>query len=480
MMNYSMVCYILGKVLKMEGVVMLLPALVGAIYREKSGWFFLLAALLCYLLGSLIGMLKCRDKSFYALEGYVTVALSWILLSVFGALPFYISGEIPSYIDALFETISGFTTTGASILSDVECLSKCMIFWRSFTHWIGGMGVLVFVLAVLPLSGDSNMYLMQAESPGPSVEKLVPRLRNTALILYCIYAVMTVIQMILLIAVRMPVFDAVTISFGTAGTGGFGIKNDSMAGYSVTIQNIVTVFMILFGINFNLYFLLLYGKIKSILKSEELRGYLGIIFTSIVIISFYLVKSGNPTGTAIKDAAFQVGSIITTTGYSTTDFNEWDMVPKMILLILMFIGACAGSTGGGMKVSRLLILFKTIKKELFSFVHPRAVKKVKMDGQNVEHETVRIVNVYFAAYIILFFTSVLLVCVDNYDLTTSFSAVAATFNNIGPGLGKAGPMGNFGFFSDFSKIVMSLDMLIGRLEIFPMLLLFSPYAWRRK
>lgn len=479
-MNYSMVCYILGKVLKMEGVVMLLPALVGAFYQEKSGWSFLIVAIGCYLLGTIMNLWKCKDKSFYALEGYGTVALSWILMSVFGALPFFISGEIPSYVDALFETISGFTTTGASILSDVESLSRCMLFWRSFTHWIGGMGVLVFVLAVLPLSGDSNMYLMQAESPGPSVEKLVPRLRNTALILYCIYAVMTVIQMILLIVVDMPVFDAVTITFGTAGTGGFGIKNDSMAGYSNTIQVIVTVFMILFGINFNLYFLLLYGKVKSVLKSEELRGYLGIILGAIVVISLYLVKGGTSLGIAVKDAAFQVGSIITTTGYSTTDFNQWDMVPKMILLMLMFVGACAGSTGGGMKVSRWLIVLKTVKKELFSFVHPRAVKKVKMDGQNVEHETVRIVNVYFVAYIVIFVVSILLVAIDNYDFTTSFSAVAATFNNIGPGLGEAGPMGNFGFFSDFSKIVMMLDMLAGRLEIFPMLLLFSPYAWRRK
>lgn len=479
-MNYSMVCYILGKVLKMEGVVMLLPALVGAIYQEKSGWSFLIIAAVCYLLGTLIGLWKCKDKSFYALEGYATVALSWILMSAFGALPFFISGEIPSYVDALFETISGFTTTGASILSDVESLSKCMLFWRSFTHWIGGMGVLVFVLAVLPLSGDSNMYLMQAESPGPSVEKLVPRLRNTALILYCIYAVMTFVEIVLLLFADMPVFDAITTSFGTAGTGGFGIKNSSIGGYSTAIQVIVTVFMILFGVNFNLYFLLLFGKIKSVFKSEELRGYLGIIFASVAIITFYLMKTYSSPGLAVRDAAFQVGSIITTTGYSTVDFNQWDMVPKMLLVILMFIGASAGSTGGGMKVSRLLILFKTVKKELFTFVHPRGVKKVKMDGQNVEHETIRIVNVYFVSYMLIFFASVLLVCLDNFDFTTSFTAVAATFNNIGPGLELVGPTGNFGFFSDFSKIVMMLDMLAGRLEIFPMLLLFSPYMWKRK
>lgn len=479
-MNYTMIRYIVGKVLKMEGAVLLLPALVGAIYQEKSAWAFVITAAVCYICGFILGIKKNKDRSFYALEGYITVALSWVALSVFGSIPFVISGEIPSVFDALFETISGFTTTGASILSDVESLSKCMLFWRSFTHWIGGMGVLVFVLAVLPLHGDSNMYLMQAESPGPSVEKLVPRLRNTALILYCIYAVMTLVEIILLLAFDMPLFDALTISFGTAGTGGFGIRNDSAGGYSTSIQVIVTVFMILFGVNFNLYFLLLYGKIKSVFRSEELRGYLGIIFASIAIITLYIYKSYSSLGLAIKDAAFQVGSIITTTGYSTTDFNRWDMVPKMILVLLMFIGACAGSTGGGMKVSRLIILLKTVKKELFTFVHPHGVKKVKMDGQNVEHETIRIINIFFVSYIMIFFISTLLVCLDNHDFTTNFTAVAATFNNIGPGLELVGPMGNFGFFSNFSKCVMMFDMLAGRLEIFPMLLLFSPYGWRRK
>ncbi len=479
-MNYSMVSYILGKVLKTEGVLMLLPALTGLIYQEKAGWCFVIMAVGCYLCGMLLGIHKSKDKSFYALEGSVTVALSWVLLSAFGAVPFVMSGAIPSYLDALFETISGFTTTGASILNDVEVLPKCMLMWRSFTHWVGGMGVLVFVLAVLPLNGDSNMYLMKAESPGPSVEKLVPRLRSTAMILYVIYAALTVLQIIIMLIAGAPVFDAITLTFGTAGTGGFGIKNDSLASYSTSIQVIVTVFMILFGINFNAYFWIIFGKIKSAFKMEEVRGYLAIIFVAITVITVYLRLDGVALGTAIKDSAFQVGSLITTTGYSTVDYDTWHMVPKMILLVLMFVGACAGSTGGGMKVSRLIILLRTIRKEIFTFIHPRAIKKVKMDGQNVPHETIRGVNVYFAAYMVIFFVSVLLVSVDNKGFMTNFTAVASAFNNIGPGMEAAGPIESFAAFSGFSKAVMMFDMLAGRLEIFPMLLLFAPSTWRRK
>ena len=479
-MNHEMIRYIIGMVLKVEGVLLLLPVFVGILYREQSAWAFLISALVCLALGFLCSFSKPKENVFYATEGYVSVALSWIVLSVFGAFPFVLSGEIPSIVNALFETISGFTTTGASILSDVEALSHCMLFWRSFTHWIGGMGVLVFILAVLPLSGGSNMYLMKAESPGPSVEKLVPRVKETAMILYGIYIVITLIEIVLLLVSGMPLFDAVATSFGTAGTGGFGIKNDSIGGYSSVIQIIITVFMILFGVNFNIYYLMLRKKWKQVLYSEELRAYLGVILVTIIIIALYIRSAYGSMGEAVKHSAFQVASIITTTGFCTTDFNLWPQVPKTILIMLMFMGACAGSTGGGMKVSRFLIMMKTVKKEIFTFLHPHGVKKVKMDGHLIEHETVRAVNIYLIAYFLILTFSVLLIGVDDLDFTTNFTAVAATFNNIGPGLELVGPTQNFGVFSSFSKLVLMFDMLAGRLEIFPMLVLFTPYAWRKK
>lgn len=479
-MNYSMIRYIIGKVLLMEGILMLLPAMVGIVYREKSTIAFFVVAIVCIIAGLLTRVKKSHNNQFYALEGYVTVALSWIVLSIFGSLPFIISGEIPDVVDALFETVSGFTTTGASVLANVEGLSKCMLFWRSFTHWIGGMGVLVFILAVLPLNGDSNMYLMKAESPGPSIEKLVPRLRNTAIILYGIYTAITIIEIILLLVSGMPAFDALTTSFGTAGTGGFGIKNDSMMSYSATIQVIVTVFMILFGINFNIYYLAICRSWKQILHSEELKAYLGIILVSTLVITGYILSAYGTVLNALRHSAFQVASIITTTGFSTTDFDIWPQVPKTILVILMFVGACAGSTGGGMKVSRLLIMAKTVKKEIFTFAHPHGVKKIRMDGHLIKHEIVRGVNIFMVAYILIMAASILLIGIDNLDFTSNFTAVAATFNNIGPGLELVGPTKNFGIYSAFSKCVLMFDMLAGRLEIFPMLVLFSPYAWRRR
>ena len=380
-MNHSMIKYIVGKVLATEGLLLILPTIVGMIYGEKATYAFAVTAAICITVGMLMGRNKTKNQKFYALEGYVTVAISWIILSIFGSIPFIISGEIPNVYDALFETVSGFTTTGASVLSDVEALSQCTLFWRSFTHWIGGMGVLVFILAVLPLGGGSHMYLMKAESPGPSIEKLVPKLRNTAIILYGIYTAITFVQIVLLLINGMPAFDAFTTSFGTAGTGGFGIKNDSITGYSSSIQVIITVFMILFGVNFSIYYLALCRSFKQILRSEELRAYLAIILVSTVVVTCYLHNTYGSVASALKHAAFQVGSIITTTGFSTTDFNLWPQVPKTILIILMFVGACAASTGGGMKVSRILIMIKTVKKEIFTFIHPHGVKKIRKIGR---------------------------------------------------------------------------------------------------
>lgn len=478
-MNLKMIRYILGVVLKFEGLFLCLPAIVGFIYHEKSTFAYLVTILLCLVCGFALSYKKPDDTVFQATEGFISVSLSWILLSLFGALPFVISGEIPSIVDAMFEAISGFTTTGASILSDVEALSHCNLFWRSFTHWIGGMGVLVFILAVFPMGGGHRMYLMKAESPGPSVEKLVPRVKSTAMILYGIYTLMTIVEIVLLLIGGMPLFDALTTSFGTAGTGGFGIKNDSIGSYAPHLQNIVTVFMILFGVNFNIYYLILCKKFRQVIRSEEVRAYLGIILATIIIIT-YNVRHMFPTiGEALRHSAFQVGSIITTTGFSTTDFDLWPQIPKTLLIMLMFIGACAGSTGGGMKVSRLVIMVKTVKKELFTFAHPHGVKKICMDNHLIGHETVRSVNIFLIAYMLIMAFSTLLIGFDNFDFTTNFTAVTATFNNIGPGLELVGPTRNFGIFSDFSKAVLMFDMLAGRLEIFPMLVLFAPVTWKR-
>lgn len=381
-------------------------------------------------------------------------------------------------IDALFETVSGFTTTGSSILSDVEALSHCSLFWRSFTHWIGGMGVLVFLLAVIPLSGGSDINLMRAESPGPSVGKLVPKIKYTAQILYVIYLGMTVVEIILLLISRMPVFDAITLSFGTAGTGGFGIKGDSIASYTALQQWIITIFMILFGVNFNAYYLILFRKFKKALQMEEVKAYLGIIFVSTAIITGSLVMGNMQFADALRHAAFQVGSIITTTGYATINFDAWSQTCRTILVLLMFVGACAGSTGGGMKVSRFIVMVKTMTKELNSYIHPKSVKKIKMDGKPIEHEVVRSINVYLITFMIIFVVSVFAISFEGHDLVTNFTAIAATINNIGPGLSMVGPDCNFGFFSDFSKLVIIFDMLAGRLELFPLLILFHPAIWK--
>lgn len=477
-MNSSIIRYILGYVLKIEGLFLFLPAIVSCIYAESEGFYFAGVAIVCLLLGFLMTRRKPDSQVFYLKEGCITTSLSWIFLSLFGCLPFYLSGDIPSFTDALFETISGFTTTGASILSDVEALSHCALFWRSFTHWIGGMGVLVFLLAVIPLSGGSHINLMRAESPGPSVGKLVPKIRHTARILYLIYFAMTVLEFLLLLVGKMPVFDALTTSFGTAGTGGFGIKNDSFMSYSPYLQWVVTIFMILFGVNFNAYYLLLFGSLKKALSLEEVRAYFLIILVSTGIIFLNILDICSGVFDALTHAAFQVGSIITTTGFSSVDFNLWPQSSKTILILLMFIGACAGSTGGGIKVSRFMVLIKTIIKELNSYIHPKSIKKIKIEGKPVEHEVVRSINVYFITFMIVFSASVFAISFEGKDLITNFTAVAATINNIGPGLEMVGPTQNFGHFSIFSKYVLMFDMLAGRLELFPLLILFHPAAWK--
>lgn len=473
-MNKSVIRFLLGKVLKTEGFLMLLPCLVAVIYRETEGFYFLFTLVICWLLGFLLSLKRPESFVFYLKEGCITTALSWIFLSFFGALPFFLSGEIPSYLDALFETISGFTTTGASILSDVESLSYCSLFWRSFTHWIGGMGVLVFIMAIIPLSGGSNINLMKAESPGPSVGKFVPKLKSTARILYGIYFVLTVLQIILMLIGGMPLFDSITTAFGTAGTGGFGIKNDSIAGYSPYLQWVITIFMILFGVNFNAYYLIVYRKFRKAFSMEEVRCYFIIIIAAIGIIFCNILSTYSNISDALRDASFQVASIITTTGYSTVDFNTWNSTVKTVLVLLMFIGACAGSTGGGIKVSRFIVVIKTIKRELNSYIHPNSVKKIKVEKKAVDRETIKAINVYFITFIVLFAFSIFLVSFEGKDLITNFTAVAATINNIGPGLELAGPASNFSVFSPLSKVVFMFDMLAGRLELFPLLILFHP------
>ncbi len=478
-MNYRIIIFIIGWVLKIEAVFMILPVITGIIYKESSVIAFVVTGLISFLLGAVLSWKKPKHQHFYIREGFVTVALSWIVMSIIGAFPFVMTGTTSNFIDAFFETVSGFTTTGASILPEVESVDRCVLFWRSFTHWIGGMGVLVFLLALLKMAGGSHMNLMKAESPGPSVSRLVPTVRSTAKILYGIYMAMTVVEIIFLLCGGMPVFDALTTAFGTAGTGGFGVKNDSIAGYSTYIQVVVTIFMILFGVNFNIYFLMLAKKWKQALKSEELHWYLIIIAAAILFIACEIRGLYGNLGQAFQQAAFQVASIITTTGFATADFNVWPEVPRTILVMLMFIGACAGSTGGGIKVSRFIILLKSTGKEMKQYLHPRQVKKIQIDGKIVEHETVRNVNVFMMIYIMIFSFSMVFLAFDGKDLITNFTAVAATFNNIGPGLELVGPSANFSIFSYPAKLVLIFDMLAGRLEIFPLLLLFFKDTWKK-
>lgn len=484
-MNVKSISRTVGLILLITGIFQLFPLLIAVIDHEpKNVLAYIESLCLILLVGSaLLLFSRGGNRMFSAQEGFAATGLSWIFMSAFGALPFFLSGQIPSYVDAFFEMVSGFTTTGASILTDVEALSRCNLFWRSFSHWLGGMGVLVFLLAVVPgarKNGGTGIYLMRAESPGPSVDKLTPHLRQTAMILYGIYILLTALCIVCLLLGGMPVFDSFCIAFGTAGTGGFAIKNSSMGGYSCFLQTVVTVFMFLFGVNFSLYYMLLLRKFKAVFKNEELRLYFGIAAGSIVLIAINISRMYNTVYESVHHAAFQVVSIMTTTGYGTVDFEQWPAFSKAILLSLMFIGASAGSTGGGLKVSRVLLLMKSIRRTIRKALHPRRVQPVYMDGRAVSEEVCDNVNAYLAIYCVILVLSFAIISVDGFSIGTNFSAVASCFNNIGPGFELVGATQNFSIYSDLSKIILSLDMLLGRLEIFPLLLLLSPDTWSRR
>ena len=474
-----MIRYIISKMMGAEGLLMLLPMMVGIIYGEHTSFYFLITAAILTAIYLLFGRKCPENMTIYAKEGLIIVATAWIFWSLAGALPFVLSKSIPSYVDAFFETVSGFTTTGSTILTEIEGLPKGILFWRSLTHWVGGMGVLVFVMVLTSLDEKNSMHLMRAEVPGP--DKLVPKARGTARILYGMYFALTTIEVVFLLAGGMNLFDAVTHAFSTAGTGGFSNRAASVSFYdSAYIDGVITVFMILFGINFNLYFFILLKDWKSILKNEELWAYLGIVGVSIAIITGNILKIYGTVAHAFRYASFQVGSIITTTGFATADYDQWPELSKSILLALMFVGACAGSTGGGIKVSRLLIIVKSIRREVRKMLHPNAVTIIKVNGKKIGQDTLKNVNLYLTCYIIIMIVSILLVSIDNFDFATTFSGVLTTMSNVGPGISKVGPVMNFHPFSTVSKLVFCFDMLIGRLEIFPYLLLLSPELWRRR
>lgn len=481
-MNYKVMGKFISQILFVEAVFMIPALLISMFDNDKLAIIGFLGAIFIILFVSVILFLFCRKakQRFFAKEGLTCVGLSWIVLSLLGCLPFYISGEIPSFIDALFETVSGFTTTGASILTDVEAMSRGLIYWRSFSHWLGGMGVLVFVLAIVPADGRSNrftMHLLRAESPGPNVGKLAPRMRDTAKILYFLYVGLTVANIIFLLIGRMPVFEAFCTAFGTAGTGGFAVKNTSMAGYSPYIQSVCTVFMLLFGVNFSCYYLLLLKRFKTVFKDGELRLYLGLVAASIVMITINISNMFGSVREAFHHAAFTVSSIITTTGFATEDFDLWPTFSKTILLLLMMVGACAGSTGGGLKCGRLLILIRSVRRNIRQALNPRKVEVIRNSGNVVDERIVSGINSYFTTYILIIFISFLFVSIDGQSIVTSFSGVIACFNNIGPGLDLVGPTSNYAMFGGFSKIVLIIDMLAGRLEIFPILILLSRSTW---
>ena len=480
-MNFKMIKQTLGYLLMFEAAFLLVPLITAAVYREPAFFAFLITLALSATCGILLVSIgKPKNKLLFARDGFLIVTASWVLISLFGSLPFVFSGAIPNCIDALFETVSGFTTTGASILSEVESLPRSVLMWRSFSHWVGGMGVLVFIIAFLPLSGGQNMHIMKAESPGPSVSKLVPRVKDTAVILYAIYIALTLGEFVLLLIDGNNVFDSANLAFATAGTGGFGIRNDSLASFSSATQIIITVFLVLFSINFNSYYLILKAKFKDAFNTE-VRVFLYIVVSATTIIAFNILGStgAENIGDAFRHSALTVASLISTAGFSTLDFNLWPELSKTILVMIMFIGACAGSTGGGIKVSRIILMFKGMTRELSQLTHPKQIKKITLDTRPVDHEVVRSVNAYMICYILVFFTSVFLLSFNGYDFTTNFTAVTATFNNIGPGLSLVGPTQNFGFFSPFSKLVLIFDMLAGRLELFPVIVLFAPSTWKK-
>ena len=474
-----MICRVLGLILACEAALLILPTVAGLCYGE-SVTHFLITMALSGALGFLLTRVKPYSDVIYAKDGFVVVSLGWVLMSMIGALPFVLSGDIPNYLDALFETVSGFTTTGASILEDVEGLSRGCMFWRSFTHWIGGMGVLVFIMAVLPMSGEHSMHIMRAEVPGPTVGKLVPRLRQTAKILYLIYIAMTLLEMLLLLLGGMSFYDALLHAFATAGTGGFSTRAASIAAFdSLYLEMVIAVFMVLFGVNFNLYFLLLIGRWKDALKSEELHWYLGIIAASVMAIALGISKMYGGLATGLRHAFFYVASITSSTGFGTVDFVTWPEYCKWIIVMLMFCGACAGSTGGGIKTSRVIILFKNVACEIRQMIHPRAVTRVQLDGKRVDSDGLKAVSTFFTSFMLLLITGSFLVSLDGYDMATNFSAVLSSLSNIGPGMSLIGPTGNYNIFSYGSKLVLTVMMLIGRLEIFPILILFSPSTWKR-
>ncbi|MBS5671450.1 MAG: TrkH family potassium uptake protein [Oscillospiraceae bacterium] len=479
-MNKQMIRYVLGLVLLIEGALLLLPLAVALLYREASWIYFIATIGVCLALGGCMTLRKPQRRALFPKDGFVIAALSWIVISLVGALPFCLSGQIPRYIDALFEMISGFTTTGSSILTQVEALDHGMLFWRSFSHWVGGMGILVFMLALLPAMGGATIHILRAESPGPSVGKVVPKIRDSAKITYEIYLALTVLLVILYLAGGMSLFDSLCIAFGTAGTGGFAVRTSSCAEYSPYIQTVTTIFMILFGVNFTVYFLLLQRKFRQALRSSELWTYLGVILVATLAISLNIFRSMSSFGQAVHHAAFTVSSLITTTGYGTVDFNLWPEFSRVILCFLMVMGACAGSTGGGFKVSRIVILCRYANNELKRLIHPRTVNVVQVDGKQISRETVHGVLVYTLFYIFIAMASMLLISLDNFDASTTVSSVLATLNNIGPGLGAVGPAASFAGLSDLSKAVLCLDMLAGRLEIFPLLVLLLPSTWAKK
>ena len=478
-MNHRMVAYLSGVIILIEAVFLALPALVSLLYGEASGiWFFVTMAVAGAVGGALL-LLRPKKRDMYAKEGFVVTALGWILISLIGAIPFRLSGQIPSYLDAVFETVSGFTTTGASILMDVEALDHGMLFWRSFTHWLGGMGILVFMLAVMNMGNGQSNHLLRAESPGPSVSKMVPNMRRSAAILYGIYIAMTLTQIVLMLFGGMPLFDSLCTAFGTAGTGGFGVRSDSIAGYSRYLQTVIAVFMVLFGINFNIYFFLLMKKFSMAFRNTEVRVYLAIVLVTTVIISFNILPMMSGVYDAFHHAFFTVSSVMTTTGFATVDFDLWPELSRVLLVLLMIVGACAGSTGGGVKVSRIVMIFKSAAFEVRKLLHPGSVKVLMIDGKRIDRETIQGVHSYMTVYFAITVLSILLVSLDDLDLITTVTAVEATLNNIGPGLGLVGPTSNFALMSPLSKVVLTADMLLGRLELFPLLILFMPSTWRK-
>ena len=481
-MNRRMVVLILRKLLLVEGVLLLLPMLISISYGEKSWLSFLIVAAVLILVGGINMHRKPKDQNIYTKDGLMIVGLAWVLWSLFGALPFVISGAIPNYVDAVFETVSGFTTTGSTILTDIESLPKGILFWRSFTHWIGGMGVLVFVMAILPLASERNMYIMRAEVPGPTVGKLVPKANETAKILYAIYIGLTLLEVVLLLIGGMSFFDSVCHAMATAGTGGFSTMNASVGAYnSAYIEIVITVFMVLFGVNFNVYYLILLRRFKAVFKNEELLVYLGIFAAATLVIAVNISGLYDGFGDALRQSGFTVSSVMSTTGFGVTDYLKWPMLSQHILMILMFFGACAGSTGGGIKIIRLLLIFKIIKRDLRKIARPRLVSCVRVDGTLVEEDTLKGIYTYMLVFITILTLSTAVVAFDGHDIATTFSSVVTCINNVGPGMGVInGPVGNFSSFSVLTKLVLTVDMLIGRLEIFPILMLFMPSLWRKK